>query len=144
MYRYVILISEVSYTSPYKDTPMRIKDVSVEMEIHPTLTKFLFMLDDMYRGWGSELTITSGSEHTAKHGHTSLHYAKPGCAVDTRTWPIITPREQHIDANRQFLDTCLTRDVFCKIEGIPSSWIDIIHESNHLHIEYQPKRPANL
>lgn len=123
---------------------MRVKDISVEMEIHPTLTKFLFMLDNMYREWGSELIITSGSEHTAKHGRTSLHYAKPGCAVDTRIWTILTSTEQQVDAKKQHFDTLLMRNVFCKLENIPVSWIDVILESNHQHIEFQPKRPENL
>ena len=31
---------------------------------------------------------------------------------------------------------------FCITEGLPADWIDTILESDHIHIEYQPKRQA--
>jgi len=121
---------------------MRRKDETVELKLHSMLAHFLWQIDDLYKSWDSELTITSGSELTAKHGYASLHYATPCQAVDTRIWqnhdnsippPIVQQKAiQKVAA------------IFCEEERIPISWIEIILEGNHMHIEYQPKRPETF
>ena len=88
---------------------MRKKNLSVAMNLHPTLTDFLFYAELDYKYYDQELVITSGSELTTKHMRTSLHYS--GQAVD--------------------------RDY-----GIPLDWFDVVAESDHLHLEYQPKCPT--
>lgn len=115
---------------------MKRKDPSVETEFHPTLTDFLFEVDVQYRAWNSELTITSGSESDARHSKTSLHYAKPCCAADIRTWTV----GDSADAAIQYRTLLGVRDSYCTHMQIPRNWIDIILESDHIHIEFQPKR----
>lgn len=113
----------------------------VECIFHPVLTGFLFVVDKMYRKqWRQELVITSGSETTAKHSRTSLHYATPCQAADTRIWETgrIPKPEKQQKAIR------LEADLYCYSLDIPCDWIEVILESNHMHIEYQPKRPEEL
>lgn len=69
-------------------------------------------------------TFTSGPERESKHSFSSLHYN--GCAVDVRT-RYFTDDEKYAlgDMLRQRLT-----DEF-----------DVVVESTHIHVEYQPKRP---
>lgn len=113
---------------------MRKKNHSVEMNLHPILTDFLFYAEIEYQAYDQELVITSGSELTTKHMVTSLHYS--GQAVDIRTKnSYLTPVVQ---------GNCLrdTAASYCKEYNVPLDWFDIVAESNHLHVEYQPKRPT--
>lgn len=107
------------------------------MELHSVLTDFLLTrVDLLYRNWGSELTVTSGSETDARHGKTSLHYATPSQAVDTRTWEV----GKIPSAATQYTDIKAEAVAYCQSKDIPTDWIDVILESDHIHIEYQPKR----
>lgn len=115
---------------------MRIKDSSVEMELHPTLTNFLFDVDAAYVAWGDELVVTSGSEHTTRHGVNSLHYAIPGCAADVRIWE----RADVPSAAKQLTKLQQVAESYCARHKIPTNWIEVILESDHIHIEFQPKR----
>lgn len=112
------------------------KDDSVECEIDPILMDFLFWVDDVYRAWGSELVITSGSEDAARHSFTSLHYAKPSRAADIRTWE----RDDVPNGHRQQIEVLAKANEYCRRKGIPLDWIEVILESSHIHLEYQPKR----
>lgn len=115
---------------------MRIKDDSVETQFHPMLTSFLFRVDERYRLWGSEVIITSGSEPGTRHSRTSLHYATPAQAADIRTW-----ETNHVpNAEEQADELSVEARIFCEDHNIPRNWIEIILESDHIHIEYQPKR----
>lgn len=118
---------------------MRTKDSSVKTAFHWILTELLFEFNELYRSWGGELVITSGSEHSARHGKNSLHYAIPACGVDTRTWDI-TDFGETIDAQAQHSAMCLTADKFCDDHDIPREWIEVILERHHVHTEFQPKR----
>lgn len=115
---------------------MRTKDHTVETGFHPVLTGFLFQADKVYRAWNSELTITSGTEHSTRHSYSSLHYATPGQAADIRIWQIekVPPADVQLDALQE------AAGYYCDSLGIPHSWVDIVLESDHLHCEYQPKR----
>lgn len=124
---------------------MRLKDDTVQANFHPTLTSFLFWVDALYRAWQDENVITSGSEPTAKHSITSLHYAIPGQAADTRIWD----QEFHnrgIVPNKSYQLAAIERLAaeFCIAHNIPTNWIDVVLESDHIHIEYQPKRQDDL
>lgn len=115
---------------------MRIKDDSVQCSFHPMITEFLFKVDKLYRSWGDELVITSGSEPGAKHGVQSLHYATPAQAFDLR----IHQRANVPDVTRQTEDLKVIASNYCAQKNIPDNWIEVIVESDHIHIEYQPKR----
>lgn len=112
------------------------KDKSVELKLHAVLTNLLFDIDELYREWGSELVITSGSEKTARHSLTSLHYADPACAVDIRVWEVanVPTPEQQLKSIKK------VSKLYCSTYSIPDNWIEVILESDHIHIEYQPKR----
>ncbi len=115
---------------------MKLKDTTVQCELHWILMDFLFRVDTQYRKWDSELIITSGSEESARHGIQSLHYAIPGCAVDVRTHQI--NNVPNAEVQRASLE--LVKEFYCEEKGIPDSWIEIILEKDHIHIEFQPKR----
>ena len=120
---------------------MRIKNKSVQTEFHPVLTSFLFQVDDLYRSWRDEVVITSGSEHTARHGYRSLHYATPAQAADIRTWSMkIHKRGRVPSPAAQYKKLRELANTFCLSRGIPTDWIDVVLEKHHIHIEYQPKR----
>lgn len=115
---------------------MRVKDSTVECKFHPMLTSLLFTLDTLYRDWATELIVTSGSETGTRHGYTSLHYATPAQAADIRTLQtgsMPAPAAQVVHVRRE-------TSRFCAANNIPNNWVDIVLESNHIHIEYQPKR----
>jgi len=119
------------------------KSSKVAVHFHSMLTSFLFEVDELYRKWGVELVITSGSELTKVHGYTSLHYATPAQAADIRTWDMITHSHGKVPkphSQKEYLVELAKR--FCLREKIPLDWIEIILETDHIHIEYQPKRPA--
>ena len=120
---------------------MRIKDTSVETEFHPILTSFLFYCDHIYRHeWLDELVITSGSEDTAKHGDTSLHYNIPCQAADIRTWDASVGRGHVPTAKLQQSRLKKAAKEFLEASFMPTNWIDIVLEKDHIHIEFQPKR----
>lgn len=116
---------------------MKRKDLTVETEFHHILTAFLFEADELYRSWNSELILTSGSEQSTKHSTiTSLHHATPCQAADIRIWEIeIVPSPV-----LQQISLIDIAEKFCNSNDIHISWLEIILESNHIHIEYQPKR----
>ena len=115
---------------------MKVKDSSVGTLFHPMLTALLFKFEAEYNDWGSELTITSGSEPETKHSVNSLHYATPCQAADIRIWEVanVPSPEEQLSTLR------VAADEFCAAHGIPTNWIDLILESHHIHCEYQPKR----
>lgn len=119
---------------------MKCKDQSVQCKFHPVLTEFLMEEADFYfRTINSEATITSGSEPEAKHGVTSLHYSDPCCAADLRSWTIIY-QDISYTAQMQHEELLGRAASFCIERGMPTSWLEVILEGDHHHIEYQPKR----
>lgn len=115
---------------------MKLKNDTVEMRItEPLFIQFLFVIDAAYRCYESELTITSGSELSSGHSRTSLHYS--GRAVDVRSWAI---QDSEIGAQSQYVMICEHRDSYLESLGIPTDTIDVVMESDHIHIEWQPKR----
>ena len=124
---------------------MRRKNASVETEFHPVLTSFLFQVNELYRSWRDELVITSGSEPTRAHGYASLHYATPAQAADIRIWSMKAHKRGRVPSPATQYKTIKEAAVaFCVNHHIPTDWIDIILEKDHIHIEFQPKRPATI
>jgi hypothetical protein len=118
---------------------MRVKDFSVRLELNAILNDFLIWVDAKYREWDDELVVTSGSEHTARHSFTSLHYA--GCAVDVRLWNEIEHGRGKVPSpEEQVAALKIEAATYCSIHKIPPNWIEVILEGTHIHIEYQPKR----
>jgi len=123
---------------------MRTADKTVETEFHPLLTSFLFSADELYRSWRSEVIITCGSEHSAYHGYTSLHYALPAQGADIRSWDKKTGRGDVPKPVHQVTALKRAAKNFCLAHNIPTDWIEVILEPDHIHIELQPKRPVSL
>jgi len=88
--------------------------------MRPELVLGLQSMDDVFRESGEELVITSVID--GKHSRASLHYV--GQAADIRTRNI----------NREKLEGLVLK---CRINLGPD--FDLIIESNHLHLEFQPK-----
>ena len=103
------------------------------------LTAFLFFADSWYVSLGSQLTLTSGSEKETVHSYTSLHYADPCCAADVRSWSFWKGEALYDDWKQAKQLTSLAA-TFCRSQNIPETWLEVIHEADHLHVEYQPKR----
>jgi hypothetical protein len=115
---------------------LKLKSGTIEMQIHPILTDFLFGLDEEYREHDSELIITSGSEPDPIHGYTSLHYALPGCAVDIRNWDL-----DGWNGMEQYDSAIEAATAYCNWHpALKDGDIDVVLESHHIHIELQPKR----
>ena len=70
-----------------------------------------------------DLVITSVND--GRHSATSLHYA--GCAVDIRT--------------RNLPSEIAAVDVAAQIKDALNIDFDVLFEGDHIHIEWQPRRP---
>ena len=88
--------------------------------IHPKLVTALVVCEWIYKTYGIELTLTSVND--SKHGKNSLHPC--GQAADLRTWNLTTEQQ---------------REITKKIKEAVGSEFDVVLESDHIHIEYDPK-----
>lgn len=82
----------------------------------------IMVAKEVYEKFGVEFVITSGTDSV--HGWSSEHYK--GDAIDVRTRNIRSEQQKSLIAAQ--IKDCLTDDY------------DIVLESNHLHIEYDPKQ----
>ena len=101
---------------------MKLKHNVRPQSLCPEIVLAIIVADSVYRANDAELVVTSLNDST--HSTTSLHYA--GAAVDLRTRNIPGPIREVI---REQIDDRLTYDY------------DVVLESDHIHIEYQPRRP---
>lgn len=101
---------------------MRFKDSKIGLQsLCPQIVLALIVVDQVMKECGQEALITSIND--AKHSRASLHY--DGRAVDIRSRWFSSP------------ETVLA---LCKDALGNNPDIDIILESDHFHMEYQPKR----
>ncbi|HZK07853.1 MAG TPA: hypothetical protein VFC92_06595 [Bacteroidales bacterium] len=101
---------------------MRLKDNSVIIQgIRPELLFAMQVVDGVYDTHGQELVITSVVD--GGHDFTSLHYS--GGAFDARTF---------------YFTVKVLHSVHREIKKRLGVDFDVVLESNHMHIEYQPKR----
>lgn len=85
------------------------------------ITLAIFASAEIYKANGYDMTITSVSD--GKHSRTSLHYT--GQAVDLRIREIPESIVSKIHAEIK--------------KALANGDYDVLLESNHIHIEYQPK-----
>lgn len=101
---------------------MKLKSDEIELkDLAPQLTLALFMAQEVYAEYDTDLVITSAND--SKHSHSSLHYA--GRAVDLRTYNLPLDTKQEV------------RD---KIAAKLNVDFDVVLEDDHIHLEYQPKK----
>lgn len=101
---------------------MKFKDKSIDPKsLQPQLLLALMVAQKVYDEHGTDLIITSLND--GKHSKRSLHYA--GAAVDLRTFTL--PSEE------------IKQTVKDKIQARLNQDYDVVLESTHIHIEYQPE-----
>lgn len=99
--------------------PVTVKE-GVVLDLAPPMVRVLPIIDALYLAkFGVGVTITSGRE--GSHAPRSLHYR--GLAVDLRTrgFPLIKVRELSLELR----------------SALGPSY-DVVMESDHLHVEYDP------
>jgi len=101
---------------------LKLKHSVIPQGVRPEILLAVMVADSVYHAFGHECVVTSLLDGT--HSRTSLHYT--GCAVDlrTRNVPSVEQQQKITEALRK----ALTADY------------DVVLESDHIHIEYQPKR----
>ena len=94
--------------------------------LQPQMTLVMIVADQVFTAGGYPCRITSGTE--GKHGKSSKHFI--GCALDIRTLRLgIEIDEAKILAGE--IKRCLGDE------------FDVVAESDHLHIEFDPKVGTN-
>jgi hypothetical protein len=88
--------------------------------VKPEIVVAMMVADGVYRSLGYELTITSAVE--GKHSRGSIHYQ--GMAFDCRI------------TNLSPAAPAIVREAIQKALG---GDFDVVLESDHIHIEYEPK-----
>ena len=101
---------------------MKLKNNDITINgIRPELLFALIVCEKVYSEHNQELVITSLND--SRHSIASLHYS--GCAADLRT---------------NYFKKETIPIVVNEIKNKLNIDYDVIRESNHIHIEYQPKR----
>lgn len=100
---------------------MKIKSDEVSFQnLQPQMVLAVIMAQEVYREYDTDMVITSANDSV--HSRTSLHFS--GNAVDLRIWNLPDGTANEV---RDKLQEKLTKD------------FDVILESDHIHLEYQPK-----
>jgi len=106
---------------------MRIKRGVSLRGIRPETVAGMVVADGVWARHDSELVITSGTE--GSHSRNSLHYA--GLAFDCRIWDFEeTPGE--------------VRSVADDLREALQAEYDVVIETSHIHVEYQPEKAMHL
>mgnify|MGYP001945775587 CR=1 FL=1 len=100
---------------------MRLKNNVKLHGIRPEMLIALLVADQVYKSYGQDLVITSAND--GRHSYTSLHYA--GAAVDLRIRYF--SKEVQLIVHKEIQEKLNTSD------------FDVVLESDHIHIEFQPK-----
>lgn len=100
---------------------MKLKDSSVRLSgIRPEIIFAIMVVEYVYLSYGEELVITSAVD--GRHSSSSLHYS--GCAFDART---------------SYFTGAIAKNVVDDIRSRLGFDYDVVLESDHLHVEFQPK-----
>jgi hypothetical protein len=105
-----------------RKTVFAVKSTSVLPSNRPEIERARRIVVEVWNRYGYSVTVTSGNESTAAHRANSLHYV--GLAEDYRTHDVAPSKlaDMVSDVRRE-----LGRDY------------DVVLESDHLHIEFDPK-----
>ena len=106
---------------------MRVKDSSVNLEgLHISMRKVLHVVEQVYRRFGQEPVITAGREVVNGKGefiHSAGSFHNFGRALDFRTY---------------YFDPSDVPVIVEELKNVLGDDYDIVMESSHLHIEYDP------
>ena len=100
---------------------MKIKKGAMINGIHPEIVLGFTVANAVYEEYGLDCVLTSGTD--GKHGTASLHYV--GYAFDIRT--------RDFDSEEDTINAA--KDIQERL----GKQFDVVVESNHMHIEFQPK-----
>lgn len=98
--------------------------------LQPQLFHAWDIADEVFSKQGVHAILTSGVD--GKHGHGSFHYI--GLAIDQRI--------RHLHSSENLANTTLrikAKSVANEIRKILGPEYDVVLESTHIHIEFQPK-----
>lgn len=102
---------------------MELKNGVTVLGLMPQMILALIAVKEEYDKYCTEVVITSGND--GHHANNSKHYT--GAAIDIRTYSL--PHPDNGIAIADVLNKKLGRD------------FDVIFEGDHIHIEFDPKRP---
>lgn len=102
-----------------------IKDGASIRGLQPEIAIAYVIVESVYNEFETEAILTEGTG--AEHSAGSLHYV--GYGLDVRIWNI--PEKY------------TAQQVAQKIRQKLGQEFDVVLESNHIHIEYQPKQALN-
>jgi len=104
---------------------MRLKEGVRVINMQPGLCLGLMMAESVYKDYGRLMTVTSLND--SNHSPTSLHYS--GNAADLRT-------------EVAGIDFETAEGMAAEIKERLGVDFDVVAESDHIHLEYQPRRPS--
>lgn len=91
--------------------------------VHPKMVKAWAVIAQLSAEWNIDTVVTSVAD--GNHMTGSFHYKDPVQATDFRTWYLPTDRQ---------------KEEFCEqLKGRLGPDYDVVLESTHLHVEYDPK-----
>lgn len=99
-----------------------IKSTSVLPSNRPEIERARRIVVEVWNRYGYSVTVTSGEEPNASHQTESLHYV--GLAEDYRTRDVAPSK---------------LSDMVADVRSRLGSDYDVVLESDHLHIEFDPK-----
>ena len=105
-----------------RKTVFAIKSTSVLPSNRPEIERARRIVVEVWNRYGFSVTVTSGEEPNASHLAESLHYS--GLAEDYRTRDVSPSK---------------LADMVAYVRRRLGSDYDVVQESDHLHIEFDPK-----
>lgn len=117
---------------------MKLKDGVVMHGLGIEMVPIIFAAEQAWKDHGEELVITSALD--GKHSKKSKHYH--GHALDFRTWYFTVENMPKVMEDfKKVLTNILKWNKFFNSFGEPLQLedYDIVLESTHLHVEYDPK-----
>lgn len=106
-------------------------DVSLS-GLTPQTVLMASVVDQVYVKNGADTTVITSCNDSA-HSQTSLHYS--GNALDFRVRDPMTGKSV-------FAENVTAQHVANEIKAALGRDFDVLNEGDHLHVEYQPRRPA--
>lgn len=98
--------------------------------LRPEMMLGIYICDQVFALSNYDCTITSCAEESTVHGFASLHYS--GCAVDLRTKHLAKDADEIIKR---------AKSIVRSLKAALGASFDVVLEKDHIHVEYQPKRP---